>query len=323
VEVVVDKKSVPTCLAYPMNPIPHPEGFVQVGVGDDGDAVVTNITKVSIRPGPAVAGGLRAKKVLKQNQTGKPLISVITVVFNGAATLEHNIRSVIGQEYDNIEHIIVDGGSTDGTTDILRKYDEHIDYWVSEKDAGIYDAMNKGLKLASGEIVGFLNADDFYANPSVLEQIARAFDDPAIGACYADLDYVHPLSLKTVRYWRSKPFRSGMFALGWCPPHPTFYVRKSVTDNYGGFDLSFRLASDAEFMLRYLESKKINVQYVPEVWVKMRLGGQTNQSWANIVQQNKEIIHALKTHGIPVSYIRFITRKVIDRIIQFMRAKTG
>lgn len=267
-------------------------------------------------------GGLRARNVLKQSQADRPLVSVITVVFNGAVTLEHNICSVIEQEYDNIEHIIIDGSSTDGTVDILHRYDDHIDYWVSEKDAGIYDAMNKGLRLASGDVVGFLNADDFYADSSVLEQIALAFRDDSTDACYADLIYVHPVSLKTVRYWRSEPFRSGMFALGWCPPHPTFYVRKSLVDNYGGFDLSFRLAADAEFMLRYLESKKIKALYVPRVWIKMRLGGQTNQSWANIVQQNKEIIRALRMHGIFVSYVRFIGSKVINRIAQFLRAKT-
>ncbi|MBK9162171.1 MAG: glycosyltransferase [Nitrosomonadales bacterium] len=271
----------------------------------------------------AIEGGLRTKNQLRQRTKGKPLIAVITVAFNGAATLECAILSVLQQTYDNVEHIIIDGGSTDGTTDILRKYDDRLDYWVSEKDAGIYDAMNKGLALASGDVVGFLNADDFYADASVLEQVASAFGDGATEACYADLVYVHPVSLGTVRYWRSEPFRSGMFAAGWCPPHPTFYVRKAVVDRCGGFDLSFRLAADAEFMLRYLEGNHVRTRYVPGVWVKMRLGGQTNQSWANIVRQNREIIRALRMHGIPVSYVRFIASKLLNRIIQFVRAKTG
>lgn len=280
-------------------------------------------SQVPVRSNRITCGGLRLQNLSKQSRPGEPLISVITVVFNGAATIEHTLRSVIAQSYGNIEHIILDGGSTDGTMEVLRKNDAQIDYWVSEKDAGIYDAMNKGLKLATGEIVGFLNADDYFADTSVLEQVALVFDDKMIDACYADLTYVHPVSLKTVRYWRSAPFFSGMFASGWCPPHPTFYVRKSVVDNYGGFDLSFRLAADAELMLRYLERGKIKTLYVPAVWTKMRLGGQTNQSWGNIVQQNKEIFRALRMHGIPVSYPRFIAIKAINRIAQFLRAKIG
>jgi len=252
-----------------------------------------------------------------------PKISVITVCYQSRATIGDTLVSIAKQTYRNFEHVVVDGGSTDGTLDLVSRWEGHPVHCVSGPDAGIYDAMNKGLALASGEIVGFLNADDFYADASVLEQIAAAFGDDATEACYADLVYVNPVSLGTVRYWRSEPFRSGMFAVGWCPPHPTFYVRKEVVERCGGFDLSFRLAADAEFMMRYLEGCHVRARHIPGVWVKMRLGGQTNQSWVNIVRQNREIIRALGMHGIPVSYVRFVAGKLLNRTIQFVRAKTG
>lgn len=250
-----------------------------------------------------------------------PKISVITVCYQSRATIGDTLASIAKQTYRNFEHIVVDGGSTDGTLDLVSRWEGHPVHCVSGPDAGIYDAMNKGLALASGDVVGFLNADDFYADSSVLGQIASAFGDGATEACYADLVYVHPVSLGTVRYWRSKPFRSGMFAAGWCPPHPTFYVSKAVVDRCGGFDLSFRLAADAEFMLRYLEGKHIKTRYVPGVWVKMRLGGQTNQSWRNIILQNREIIRALNLNGIEVSRVRFIASKLFNRIGQFIMAR--
>lgn len=281
------------------------------------------MTKKFIRSGQKSCGGLRTEGKTKQYSLNEPVVTVITVVFNGAKTIENTIQSVIGQNYHNVEYIIVDGGSADGTLDILDKYSGNIDCWVSEKDAGIYDAMNKGIALAGGDIVGFLNADDFFADLSVLEQVAGAFRDASTEACYADLVYVDAHTLKPVRYWRSRPFLHGMFALGWCPPHPTFYVRKSVVDHHGGFDLSFRLAADAELMIRYLEEGKIIARYVPGIWVKMRLGGQTNQSWRNIIRQNREILRALNLNGIRVSKVRFIASKLFDRIGQFVMARGG
>lgn len=238
-------------------------------------------------------GGLRARNLLKKKHGIKPLIS-ITVVFNGAATIEHTIRSVLDQTYDNIEHIVIDGGSTDGTVDILRCYDVYLDFWISETDSGIYDAMNKGIALASGDVVGFLNADDLFADETVLEQVAEAFRDDALDACFADLVYVSRDNRKVLRLWKSRPFSPGDFATGWCPAHPTFYVRKSVLDRYGGFDKSFKLAADFELMMLLLEQDKIRTAYFPRVWVRMRVGGQTNQSWKNILMQNKEIMLALK-----------------------------
>jgi glycosyltransferase involved in cell wall biosynthesis len=245
-------------------------------------------------------------------------ISVITVCYNSAATIKDTLESVELQRYKNFEHLIVDGGSTDGTLEIVRAWKGHPIRLVSESDEGLYDAMNKGLTLASGEVLGFLNSDDFYADSSVLEQIAKAFQNKSLDACYADLVYVSCDNRRVLRYWQSKPFTRGAFALGWCPAHPTFYVRKAVVDKYGCFDRSFKLAADAELMMRYLERGKINSTYIPYVWVRMRIGGQTNKSLKNINQQNKEILIALEKNDVPFSKILFVTNKIINRILQFI-----
>jgi len=246
-----------------------------------------------------------------------PRITVVTVCYNSAATIRDTLESIASQSYKNVEHIVVDGGSADGTLAIIRGWAGHSIRLVSEPDDGIYDAMNKGLKLATGEAVGFLNADDLYADSSVLGQIADVFQDKALDACYADLVYVSQDNQRVIRYWRSKVFKKGDFALGWCPAHPTFYVRKSVIDRLGYFDQSFRMAADMEMMMRYLENGGISFCYIPAVWVRMRLGGETNQSLKNIIQQNREILRALKKNNASVSLFMFVANKIINRIVQF------
>ena len=211
-------------------------------------------------------------------------ISVITVTYNCAQVVIDCLASVSGQSYSDVEHIVVDGESFDGTMDVLEVHGSQLALLVSEPDAGIYDAMNKGIAFASGDIVGFLNADDFYVNDSVLETVAKLFaDDPTLEACYADLMYVDQFDkTRIVRYWKSSPFLSGSFARGWCPPHPTFFVRRSVYERFGGFDLGYRIAADVELMMRFLEVNKLRVKYVPDAWVKMRMGGTTNKNWFKI-----------------------------------------
>lgn len=247
-----------------------------------------------------------------------PKITVITVAYNSAKTIEDTLNSVAVQTYPNVEYIVVDGASTDETLTFVRNYRNPNIRLVSEPDKGIYDAMNKGLALASGEVVGFLNSDDFYADASVLEKIANAFQDPAVDVCYADLVYVTPDNSRVVRYWKSKQFTKGDFAKGWCPAHPTFYVRKSVIERLGLFDQSYKLAADVEFMMRYLERGQVRVAYIPHVLVRMRLGGATNQSWGNIVRQNKEIFAALRKNDILFSRILFVVNKVVSRLDQFI-----
>lgn len=252
-----------------------------------------------------------------------PKISIITVVYNNETTILDTIVSIAAQNYPNLEYLIIDGQSTDGTLARVQAYNGIVTKLVSERDEGIYDAMNKGLALASGDIVGFLNADDLYADASVLEQVARSFRDPAVDACFADLVYVSQDNRKVVRHWQSKSFVKGDFSLGWCPAHPTFYVRKSVIEKFGDFDKSFRLAADAELMMRYLERNDIKTVYVPKVWVRMRVGGQTNQSWRNIIQQNKEILSALKKNGVTFSTALFSANKIANRAKQFIAGRVG
>lgn len=251
-------------------------------------------------------------------------ISIITVVFNGKETIEDTIKSVASQTYHNIEHIIVDGGSTDGTLDAIQKYKDHLSIIVSEPDKGIYDAMNKGIQLASGDVIGFLNADDVFFGSSVLGSIASVFTDEYIDACYSDLVYVDKINIsKVVRYWRSSEFRPGAFSNAWCPPHPTFYVRKLIYQQYGIFNLDYKIAADAEIMMRFLEIHKINSLYIPAVWVRMRMGGETNKSISNIIKQNKEILSALRYHGLNTSLTRFIFIKVFNRFWQRISRSNG
>lgn len=244
-------------------------------------------------------------------------ISIITVAYNSEKTIADTLEAVAIQTYQDIEHLVIDGASKDSTVEIVRSHANPKIRLISEADKGIYDAMNKGLAQATGEVVGFLNSDDFYADANVLAKIANAFQNPDVDACYADLVYVSQNNSQVVRYWKSKPFVSGDFAKGWCPAHPTFYVRKSVIDRLGFFDRAFKLAADVEFMMRYLERGKIRAVYIPHAVVRMRLGGATNQSWGNVVQQNKEIFAALRKNGVPFSKTWFAANKLVSRLRQF------
>ena len=252
-----------------------------------------------------------------------PLVTVITVCFNSDRSIKDTLQSIASQSYKNIEHFIVDGASTDRTLEIIRAWRGHPVRLISEPDKGIYDAMNKGLALASGEVVGFLNSDDFYADSLVLEKIANTFHDETVQASYADLVYVTQDNSRVVRYWKSKPFTKGDFAKGWCPAHPTFYVRKSVIEHLGLFDQTYKLAADMEFMMRYLERGQVRAAYIPHVLVRMRLGGATNLSWKNIAQQNKEIFAALRKNGVPFSRMWFAANKVVSRLNQFVVGRIG
>ena len=248
-------------------------------------------------------------------------ISVITACFNSAKTIQDTLVSVSNQNYLDSEHIIIDGNSNDGTLLMIQGWQGHKLSLLTEMDRGIYDAMNKGLKLASGDVIGFLNSDDIYSDSLVLEKVAQAFEDPSVDICYGDLVYVSQDNSKVVRYWKSKKFEDGDFAKGWCPAHPTFYVRKSKIAELGLFDLSYKLAADVEFMMRYLQRGHLKSAYIPHVLVRMRLGGATNQSWRNIVKQNKEVLAALHKNNIPYFMLLFFGNKLVSRLWQFVTAR--
>lgn len=244
-------------------------------------------------------------------------ISIITVCFNAASTIEDALISVATQENVNVEHILIDGASTDGTVEIIKKY-KSVSTFVSEPDKGIYDAMNKGIALATGDIVGILNADDFYMNEKVLEDVSKVFSDDSIEACYGDLVYIDQLNKdKVVRYWKSKPYVLGLFKSGWAPAHPTFFVRKSVYEKFSLFNLNYKLAADFEILFRFIERNEIKTKYLSKVLVRMRLGGATNKSFRNIYNQNKEIIAILRSYYPNLSFVGFILRKIFSRFSQF------
>ncbi len=246
-------------------------------------------------------------------------ISIITVCFNSAEHIADALRSVDAQTWSHIEHLVIDGASRDGTVGIVEAHAKPWRKLVSEPDKGIYDAMNKGLRMARGDIIGFINSDDFYASPDVLAKVAQVFADPDVDACYGDLCYVKRDATESiVRYWRSAPFQPGMFLRGWCPPHPTLYIRRSVYEQFGRFDLQYKIAADVELMSRFLEVHRIRSRYVPDIFVKMRMGGTTNQSWSNVLQQNQEIWRAFRQQGLQPSLPAFVAGKLLSRGKQFL-----
>lgn len=245
--------------------------------------------------------------------------SIITVSFNSARTIADTLRSVSAQTYSDIEHIVIDGGSKDDTFALVTTHGKRVVQVVSEPDRGIYDAMNKGLTLAQGEVIGFINSDDFYASSDVLVKVAKVFADPSVDACYGDLCYVkQDQPDQVVRYWRSSAFRPGLFRTGWCPPHPTFFVRRSVYERLGGFDLSYRMANDIELMARFIEVHRVKTQYLPELLVKMRMGGASNRNWSAVLLQNREIWRAMKKHQMEPALLPFIVGKLLSRGRQFL-----
>jgi len=247
-------------------------------------------------------------------------ISIITVCYNSEKTIGDTLVSVREQDYGNIEHIIIDGLSTDRTLAVVSNTGSHVNRVVSERDRGIYDAMNKGIALATGDVIGFINADDFYKSRDVLAVVASAFESSGADCCYGDLCYVKQDDVsKTVRYWRSALFAPGMFGRGWCPPHPTFFVRREVYARLGQFDLSFKIGADIELMARFLEVGRISNHYIPKVLVHMRMGGTTNRSLLNIVKQNLEIRRGFLALGLGFSWWRFMGNKVVSRALQFVR----
>ena len=248
-------------------------------------------------------------------------ISIITATYNSAKTLRDTIESVLNQTYDNIEYIIVDGGSKDNTLDIVKEYEPKFNgrlKWISENDKGIYDAMNKGIGLASGEVVGILNSDDLYVNSNVINDIINEFQNDAdLEAVHANLYYVKNDDINSiVRHWITGDFLAKSFYKGWHPAHPTLFLKKNVYRKCGNFNLKFNLAADFEFMLRIFEVFKIKSKYIPNTIVKMRLGGATSKNINNIIKGNRECIKAFKANKLspPLLYSFY---RLIPKLKQF------
>lgn len=251
-------------------------------------------------------------------------ISVITVCYNCAATLADALQSVAGQSWPDVEHIVIDGASTDGTKAVIERYRAGLAAVVSEPDAGIYDAMNKGLRLATGELVGFLNADDVLALADTLAQVAQAaLAEPQADAVYGDLKYIAKDRPEQVfRHWRSEPFKPSSLRFGWMPPHPTLYVRKPVLDALGGFDTSFRIAADYDLILRIFGRPGRTYVHIPSVLVLMRTGGASNRSLSALFNKSREDYRALRLRkaGGVVTLLGKNLRKVKQLSALFSRA---
>ncbi len=217
-------------------------------------------------------------------------VSIITITYNSEKYIENTIQSVVNQDYENIEYIIVDGLSTDNTLDIVNRYQDKISKIISEKDNGLYDAINKGIKAATGDIIGLIHSDDFLASDNVISKYVEKFKNTNAEGVYANLHYVDQHNTnKLIRNWVSGEYKQGLFKKGWMPPHPTFYVKKEVYERYGLYrDDIFKSAADYEFMLRVIHKHQIKVAYLPIVTVKMRMGGVSNASLKNRLKANKE-----------------------------------
>jgi len=244
-------------------------------------------------------------------------VSIVTGTYNSQEYIGDCVASIHHQSYDDIEHIIIDGASTDATVNTINEIPNRVTQLISEKDNGIYDAMNKGLKLATGEVLGILNSDDFYNANDIIEKVVDAFQDERIAIVFGDLFYVNQQNTdKVVRKWSSGPFKEGAFSKGWHPAHPSFFVRRSVYEEFGYFDLDFSLAADFELMLRFLEKHRLKSLYLDIPMVRMRLGGATNKSWGNIAKGNNECVRAFKKNGIQAPKLYPIYR-LLPKLKQF------
>jgi glycosyltransferase involved in cell wall biosynthesis len=266
-----------------------------------------------------IEGGLRAQGIYKHSMREKPLLTVITVVFNGAETLMDTIESVIKQTYDNIEYIVIDGGSVDTTVDILKQYNHAIDYWISEKDNGIYDAMNKGISLSSGDYIGMLNSDDMFSDENVLQDIANRFCKMKVDAVFSSLNIVDKNNLlRIIRKYRVAKLNSALLRIGVMPPHPTFYCKKSCYEKGGVYKTDYKIAADFEMVTRLLIQQKISWSFIDKVTITMRSGGLSNSGFKTHITLNWEIVRACKENGLYTN-LAILLLKIPIRLFELMR----
>ena len=236
-------------------------------------------------------------------------ISIVTVAFNSGATIGQTLDSVAQQSHGDVEHIVIDGGSTDGTVDIVRRHGASVGRFVSEPDRGIYDAMNKGVAAATGEVVGFLNADDRYAHVDVLAHIDALFRQSPLDAAYGDVAFFRPEQPgELVRRYRSDRFKPQMIGWGWMPAHPALFVRRSLFESAGPFKIDYRIAGDFEWVARAFQAKNLRHQHVPEVLVHMQTGGVSTRGWRNTLLLNQEVMRACRDNGIATNWFKILSK---------------
>lgn len=245
-------------------------------------------------------------------------VSIITITYNSGKSIADAINSVISQTYPNIEYIVVDGKSKDNTVEVVRSFGDKITKFVSEPDKGIYDALNKGIAMATGDVIGFMHSDDLFANEHIIRHVVDKFTANDTDSLYGDLQYVYKDDTnKVLRYWKSGNFSLRQLKLGWMPPHPTLYIKRWVYEKYGGFNINMGIAADYDTMLRFLGKHKISTQYLPEVMVKMRVGGASNRSIKNIIQKSSEDWDAIKRNGF--GNVFTLVFKNLRKLTQFLK----
>ncbi|MBS1754819.1 MAG: glycosyltransferase family 2 protein [Ferruginibacter sp.] len=246
-------------------------------------------------------------------------VSIITATYNSANFLEEAILSVMKQDHHDIEHIIIDGGSTDGTLAIIEKYKNHIAFWKSEPDRGMYDAINKGMRVATGDIIGTLNSDDLLADNKVISDVVNAFKQYKTDTIYGDLVYVKPDDmLNIVRVWKGLPYKRSRYNFGWMPAHPTFYFKRNLLNSYGYYENHYYTAADYEFMARYLFHHRASAYYLPRLVVKMRSGGMSNGNIFRRLRANRRDYLAMKKNHIPFAFIVSVM-KPFRKILQYKK----
>jgi len=248
-------------------------------------------------------------------------VSIVTTSFNSASTIKDTIDSVLSQDYEDLEYIIADGGSKDGTMEIIKTYNDPRIRWISEPDKGIYDGMNKGIKMASGDIVGILNSDDFYKNDSIISAVVKGFADNETEAIFGDVRFVNPDNLnKTVRYYSSKRFRPSKFRFGFMPAHPTFFTRKKWFDKFGYYQTDYKIAADYELLIRFLYKYKLPYKYLPLDMIVMRTGGASTRSIKSNYILNKEIVRGCRENGI-TTFMWLLTFKYFIKVFELFKRK--
>ena len=258
-----------------------------------------------------------------ETPTNKTVISVVTATFNSASTIADTLESIDGQTCRDYEHWIIDGASKDDTLKVASSFASDRRHVLSEPDDGVYDGMNRGIAASRGDVIGFLNADDFYESDEVLGLVTRAFEDSSIDVVYGNLRYVDSAdTAKVIRDWASEPFRAGMFRFGWMPPHPTVYARRKVFEEVGVFDQSFSICADWEWLFRVFELGGYKICHMDRYFVRMRVGGVSNSSASNVLRSNREAMKAFRKHGQSFP-IGFFPGKVIHRGKQFLQRKAS
>lgn len=236
-------------------------------------------------------------------------VSLITVTYNSATTLADTIRSVASQDFPNIEYIIIDGNSNDGTQEIIRSYLGTVSNYISESDTGLYDAMNKGIRMATGDVVGIINSDDFYHRPDAISKVVNAFQEFGCQCVYGDVHFVRPDDLnKTVRYYSSRKFNLGAFSWGFMPAHPTFFTYRTNFEKFGYYKLDYKIAADFELLVRFLYKNKLSYHYLDMDLLKMRLGGVSTASVKSTWIINQEDLRACRENGLKTNYLRLYSR---------------